>query len=125
MSSEEPQKKKKSLSLPKKPQKDRFAAPTSSDELKKECEGYVPITTQRCTTWAVRVFENWKSERAKNSEENCPDDLFETGSLPALNKWLSAFVIEARREDGGRYPATTITNLLSGLWRYARSKSPS
>ena len=68
--------------------------------------------TQRCTNWALRVFQAWRSERNKASVEKCPDDLFEAPSLPSLNKWLSAFVVEARREDGQRYPATTLTNLL-------------
>ena len=34
--------------------------------------------------------------------------------VPLLNKWLSTFVVEAQREDREWYPATTITNLLSG-----------
>ena len=32
--------------------------------------------------------------------------------------------IEARRENGERYPAATINQLLSGLWHAARAKSP-
>ena len=113
-SSSEPQIKRKRLSL---------ALPKNND-LKKVWEGFVPLTTQRCTTWAVHTFETWKNDWNKKCEDRCPDDLFKNASISVLNKWLSAFVIEAQHEDGKRYPATTITNLLSGLWRFAHSKSP-
>ena len=33
-----------------------------------------------------------------------------------------SFVLEARLENGEQYPATTITSILFGLWRYARSQ---
>ena len=38
-----------------------------------------------------------------------------------LNKWLSRYVAETRREDGTPYPPKTIQSLLSGLLRYMRS----
>ena len=40
--------------------------------------------------------------------------------ISLLKKWLPAFVVEARREDGKRYPAPTINQLLAGLWRAVR-----
>lgn len=109
------------LSLPKKA--GRFAAPTKPSDLQKVCEGFVPKATQRCTNWGVRVFEACRNDHNKACVEKCPDDFIETHSLPALNKWLSAFVVEAWHEYGERYPTTTITNLLSGLWRFACNKS--
>ena len=109
-SSSEAQIKRKRLSLALPKKANRFAAPTSSNDLKKVCEDFVLVRIQRCTTWLVRTVETWKNDRNKMCEDKCPDDLFENASISALNKWLSAFVVEARREDGKRYPATTITN---------------
>ena len=44
--------------------------------------------------------------------EKCPCDLLEMPVIQTLDKW---FIIEARREDGKRYPATSINQLLAGL----------
>ena len=38
-----------------------------------------------------------------------------------LNLWLVRFVVEARRADGDPYPPTTIANLFSGLYRFAKN----
>ena len=38
-----------------------------------------------------------------------------------LNLWLARFVVEARRADGDPYPPTTIVNLLSKLYRFAKN----
>ena len=93
---------RKSLKLAGKKTNSRFPAPTSSSDREKVCEGFTPKSTQRSTEWAVRVFDTWRKERNKKCAEKCPGDLFDRPTLPLLNKWLSAFVVEARREDGGR-----------------------
>ena len=41
-------------------------------------------------------------------------------SLLLLNRWLSRFVVECRREDGKPYPPSSITNILAGLYRYSK-----
>ena len=117
-SSPPPKRKALSLSLKK---TSRFPSPTAADERRKVCQGYVPKSAERSTNWAVRVFEIWRKERNKKSDEPCPEDLFDQPSTSSHNKWLSAFVVEVCRENSERYPTTTITNILSGLWRYARS----
>ena len=104
------------------PDKDRFALSTEQ-ELEKAREGYTPKNTIRSTDWSMRVFCAWRDHRNERCEDKCPMDLLDKPTIPLLNKWLSAFVVEARREDGQRYPATTISQLLAGLWRYARSKT--
>ena len=57
-----------------------------------------------------------------NRRKKCPDDidLLENLTISLFNKWLLAFVVEARREDGKQYPTATIYQLLAGLWRAAR-----
>ena len=37
-----------------------------------------------------------------------------------LNRWLSLFVVEARRSDGLPYPPATLYGLVSGVMRYLR-----
>ena len=116
----EPSTKKRRLSLSLR--KDRFGTSTSS-EVESACKGFTPKSTERCTEWALRVLHAWRNQR--NSEgEKCPEDLFENPTVELLNQWLPVFVIEARRENGERYPAATINQLLAGLWRAARAKSP-
>ena len=43
-------------------------------------------------------------------------------SAEMLNKWLTRFVLEARRGDSTRYPSLSIYQLLCGLLRHARCK---
>ena len=53
----------------------------------------------------------------------CPADLLESPTIDSLNFWLSCFVIEARRADGKQYPASTINNILAGLYRNAKAEA--
>ena len=50
----------------------------------------------------------------------CPSNILEYPKLCDLNYWISCFVVEARREHGDPYPATTLSNLLSRLHRHCR-----
>ena len=38
-------------------------------------------------------------------------------------EWLFAFVIEAQRKDGKKYPPTTLNQLLAEVWQYACTRS--
>ena len=82
----------------------RFASPVSSPTMRKICKGYVPPNTDKATTWAVRVFNSWRQERDKTSTEKCPESLLGSTDVASLNRWLSRFVVECRREDGRPYP---------------------
>ena len=110
--------------LPSKSKKPRFADPKSSTEMEKLGKGPSVPNTKKCTAWAVRVFEDWRQQRnAATADQQCPENLLENPISDRLNYWLSRFMVEARRADGQPYPATTIYQLLSGLLRYARSKT--
>ena len=50
----------------------------------------------------------------------CPSNILECPKLCYLNYWFSRFVVEARREHGDPYPATTLSNLLLRLYRHCR-----
>ena len=88
-------------------------------------KGTIVPNTEKCTVWAMRVFDQWRKERNALSDnvEKCPTNLLEKADPVKVNHWLSYFVVEARREDGKPYPATTLYQLLAGLLRYARSKN--
>ena len=122
----EPRQKKQKLTLgkEKKVTAERRFGTSSAGELESACKGYTPKNTERCTQWALRVFHAWRKQRNEHSDEKCPDDLLEKPTLSLLNKWLPAFVVEAHREDGKRYPTAMINQLLAGLWQASHSKCP-
>ena len=49
-----------------------------------------------------------------------PSDILSCGDTVALNKWLPLYVIKTRKQDGGRYPASTLNLLLCGLKRHMK-----
>ena len=49
-----------------------------------------------------------------------PSDILNSIDVIALNKWLSLFVIEVRKQDGSKYPSKTIDLLLAGLKRHMK-----
>lgn len=38
-----------------------------------------------------------------------------------MNKWLSYFVVEVRKQDGSEYPPSTVHHLCSGIMRHVRN----
>ena len=79
-----------------------FECVTTSDQLATFSEGFVPATTEANTEWAMRNFKAWADWRiAQNPEDPVPSDILSSGDAVALNKWLSLYVIETRKQDGG------------------------
>ena len=94
----------------------RFEGVTTSDQLATFSESFVPANTKANTKWAVRNFEAWDDWRiAQNPGDPVPSDILSCVDAVVLNKWLSLFVIETRKQDGRRYPASTLNLLLHGL----------
>ena len=108
------------VSSPAKPS--RFPAPTGSPTMSEVCKGYVLQNTDKATTWAMRIFKAWRIERNKVATDKCPDNLLESPDIHNLNRWLSRFVVECRREDGNPYPPSSISSILAGLYRYSRNR---
>ena len=110
------------LSLPK--SKQRFATPLPEAEMTEISKGNKCLNTERSTSWAVCTFKEWVKQR----NDSCPGDLCPDGFLEAnhsddvanLQLWLCRFLVEARKQDGGNYPPTTLQSLLSGILRYMR-----
>ena len=83
------------------------------------CRVHSEKNTKKCTSWALRVFEQWRTERNGGNEEVCPENLLEEPKSDLLNYWLARFVVEIRREDSKSYPATSIKGVLAGLYWYS------
>ena len=80
----------------------RFEGVTTSDQLATYSEGFVPANTEANTDWAFRNFTAWADWRVtENSDDPVPSDILSCGDAVALNKWLSSYVIETRKKDGG------------------------
>ena len=87
--------------------------------------GFVPPNTRKNTTWAMRVFTEWKAERNKAAGSPlCPDNLLERPNPAQINTWLSRFVTEARKQNGEPYPPRTMHQILAGLQRHMLEISP-
>ena len=83
---------------------DRFTFDTTVEDLDSFKVGYCPANTVKNNEWALRSFESWRVARnVKYSSEQCPSDLFATGSDKDLCDWLCRFVSEARKADGKEY----------------------
>ena len=46
--------------------KPRFKAPLTDDEMANVSKGFVPPNTRKNTTWAMRVFIEWKAEEKQS-----------------------------------------------------------
>ena len=68
----------------------------------------------------IETLRDWRQERNRVATETCPDDLLESPDVGNLNRWLSRFVVECRREDGKPHPPSSISNILAGLYRYSK-----
>jgi len=105
--------------------KERFVDLTSSPELVKCSEGFVPDNTKANTSWCIKTFQAWSDWRSTaKPEDPVPEDILGCVDAELLNKWLSYFVIEARRRDGAKYPCNTMNMLLSGLKRHMVKLNP-
>ena len=98
---------------------------TGGDTLATFSKGFVPENTKMNTQWAVRAFQSWSSWRnGVHPDDPVPSDILGSGDASTLNKWLSLFVIEAKKQDGSKYPSKTIDLLLCGLRRHMKEVNP-
>ena len=67
--------------------------------------------------WAVKNFAEWiEARRKKLVEPQKPyREILFTDNAKELSHWLSAFVKETRKEDGGEYTPKTLYMLIAGL----------
>ena len=137
---DEPEAKKKRLSLVKKEKKgnvkkgqqlqplsaslDHFNTTASAQEIEQSSKGCIPANTSSSTAWAVHVFQVWLEQRNShaNVDEVYPTDLLDKAHpCDVICNCLQRFVSEARKVDGKEYPPKTLYQLLCGLLRHARN----
>ena len=83
---------------------ERFDFNVTSNDLTCFMEGETPANTERSTTWAVKIFDDWR--RAQNATATattdlCPENIFinhEDNSI--ICQWLCKFVTEVRKTTG-------------------------
>ena len=96
----------------------RFAPPLQPDDLKQLEKPPVPKKTQQATHWAIRVFNDWVTERngIASSMFQCPQDLLSKPYPTAiLDQWLAAFIMEVRKADGSYYTPDSLQCILAGI----------
>lgn len=65
----------------------------------------------------MKTFKEWRSARIYSTGCEFPE--LENLTEPAeINKWMSKFVVEARRKDGQPYPPKSMYMLCVRLLRY-------
>ena len=102
-----------------------FEGVTTSDQLATFSKGFIPANMEANTEWAARNFKAWTDWRIAQDPDNpVPGDILSSGDTVALNKWLSVYVIETRKQDGERYPASTLNLLLCRLIGYMKKLNP-
>ena len=90
----------------------------STDELATCSVGFVPANAIANTNSALGNFNRWiewRNERAQKPNDIVPEDVLLTDSASSLNKLLSCYICETKKNDGSRFPPNTITLLLQGL----------
>ena len=65
-----------------------------------------------------------KEHNEHEDNDQIPEDILENMDPQALNKWLSVFIVEARKVNGEPYPPTALHNILSGILHYMHSLDP-
>ena len=89
----------------------------------------VPRGTTKANTWAMSVWEqlathqNTFTETRRDLYYPIPVDFnAEPVTVEKLDYyWMSFFVMETRRQDGGCYPPNSLFNIVAGVQRYLRN----
>ena len=104
----------------------RFRPPKSvqeEDSLLVQCK---PKSTRLTDKWAVEVFRTWQAAREPKFcildlgsmfKEYLEEKLEDLDSL-SLNYWLTKFVQEVAKKNGGRYPLRSLYGIVCGLKRH-------
>ena len=110
-----------------------FPEPTSSDSEQVAWTSRppalveVPKNTQKNDSWAMSTLTEWmtqRNNRCSDSEEKCPENLLETDNAESLSRWLSLFIIEVRKQNGNKYPPSSLYSLLCSFQRIMKRYNP-
>lgn len=92
----------------------RFGKPASDKDIKNLVDGQKNCNTDKNTKWALGVFNAWRKERGSDIPELI------AMSPESMNFWLSRFIMEARKRDGGDYPPKSLYLISCGLLRHLK-----
>ncbi len=92
-------------------------------------KGFVPeILRITRSSWALKystLGANPPCSSHQASDDKVPMDVLTcVDATTLLNKWLSLFVMEAKKQNGSPYPSKTIDLLLAGIRRHMKSIDP-
>ena len=73
----------------------------------------IPEKTRRQTSWTMSLFQSWCNARGEQNDVVAMDP-------GILQQKLCRFIMEARRQDGGPYPAQTLYSIVTGIQRFLR-----
>jgi len=99
------------------PQSNRFSPIVSDEEIDQLISAQKNANTTKNTKWAIKVFDEWRSERVKNGII-IPDLL--SMDNKTMNSFLQRFVIEARKRNGDEYPPKSLYYLICGIMRHCK-----
>ena len=103
----------------------RFDFNVTSDDLTCVMVGETPVNTERSTTWAVKIFDDWRRSRnATATTDLCPENIFNHEDNSIICQWLCKFVTEVRKMMGQEYTPRSLYLILSGLQRHVRKVRP-
>ena len=110
--------------------KERFTFVKESD-IQNAREGTVPPNTKRHTMWSRNCYDTWLQARNCAFTDFEPEDCRfrsvpkqEELSIDEMNYWLSRFVLEVKKKDGGDYRHEVLYSLFCGLNRVIKEKYP-
>ena len=88
-----------------------------------------PPSTNRYTmannAWALRNFRDWLSWRRQvHPDDPVDEDILYTNVPEQISKWFSLFMLETRRKDGTKFPASSMNSLVCALQRLRRERDP-
>ena len=88
-----------------------------------------PPSTNRYTmannAWALRNFRDWLGWRRQvHPDDPVDEDVLYTNDPAQISKWFSLFMLETRRKDGTKFPASSMNSLVCALQRLRREKDP-
>ena len=104
---------KEDFELSAKENMERFRNLVSDHDVARAIERRIPEKTKQTTRWAFCVWSSWCQTR------HVTQPLHEM-PLQVIDKHLSRFILEARRQDGSPYPPKTLYQLVCALQRYLR-----
>ena len=96
----------------------RFAAPVSDSKELKLHSSAIPVKTNACTEWGVKLWADWSRARAVEVDRVNPTTPLLQMPVPDFAYWLGKFVLEIRKQTGTEYPPKTLYAIVCCFKRY-------